>query len=686
MALLLALALPTQAAIVGGTINFGTGHTEIAPVGAFNGIDFLGNTPGANGWVYATPGAGGILSNFPGATGDAAQPASGGDNQPSTANFQAATPGDRFSIKSVKIFNFINQGTANTKITVTGYRGATPVGSFDLPLTPDPSNYQSFTFNQTQLAIVVDVDKVSFMSDKHWSYGIDDLVVEPYPVAPVVTGISPTSGLAAGNTSVTITGTGFKAGLGVTAVSFGGTAAAAFTVNSDTQITATSPAGTGTVHVTTTGSGATSATSANDQFTYLAAPTVTAISPDAGPTGGGTSVVITGTGFTGTTGAAGVKFGATNAAGYTVNSDTQITATSPAGSAGTVDVRVINPGGTSATSASDQYTYVAAPTVTGISPATGAAGGGTAVTLTGTGFTSTLAVTFGATSATGFTVNSATQITATAPAGTGTVNVRVTTVGGTSATGAANQYSYIAPPIANAVSVTVAYGSTNNPIPLNVTGGAASSVAVATVASHGTATASGTTISYTPAAGYGGPDSFSYTATNASGTSTPATVTITVSPPAISYAPANPPAGSVGVPYSQALAGASGGTGPYIYTLVSGTLPAGLTLASNGTLSGTPTAQGSASFSVRATDSSSSTPPATGPYSSANQPLTLNIVAPTIAVAPATLPNGNAGTAYNQTVTASGGASPYSYAITAGALPSGVTLNTAGGITGNPTA
>ena len=398
-------------------------------------------------------------------------------------------------------------------------------------------------------------------------------------------------------------------------------------------------------------------------------------------------MVITGTGFTGTTGASGVTFGAANATGYTVNSDTQISATSPAGSTGTVDVRVTTPGGTSATSASDQYTYVAPPTVTGIAPATGAAGGGTTVTLTGTGFVDTTAVTFGATSATGFTVDSATQITATARAGSGSVNLRVTTVGGTSTTGAANQYSYIAPPVANAVSATVAYGSTNNPITLNVTGGPASSVAVATTAGHGTASAAGTTISYTPAAGYGGPDSFSYTATNASGTSAPATVTITVSAPAISYAPANPPAGSVGAAYSQSLAGASGGTGPYIYTLVGGTLPAGLTLASNGTLSGTPTAQVSASFSVRATDSSSSTPPATGPYSSANQPLTLTIGAPTIAVVPATLPNGNAGTAYNQTVTASGGASPYSYAITAGALPPGVTLNTTtGAITGTPTA
>ena len=254
---------------------------------------------------------------------------------------------------------------------------------------------------------------------------------------PSVTSVSPTSGPLAGGTSVVITGTNFT---GATAVAFGGTAAASFTVNSATQITATAPAGTGTVDVRVTTPIGTSATSAADQYTYVAAPTVTSISPTAGPTGGGTSVVITGTNFTGATA---VSFGATAATGFTVNSATQITATAPAGSTGTVDVRVTTIGGTSATSAADQYTYVAAPTITSISPTAGPTGGGTSVTITGTNFTGATAVTFGATAVTGFTINSATQITATAPAGTGTVDVRVTTVGGTSATSASDQFTYV---------------------------------------------------------------------------------------------------------------------------------------------------------------------------------------------------------------------------------------------------
>jgi hypothetical protein len=102
---------------------------------------------------------------------------------------------------------------------------------------------------------------------------------------------------------------------------------------------------------------------------------------------------------------------------------------------------------------------------------------------------------------------------------------------GSATTTAATLTVLPAPPVANGSSATVAYNSSNNPITLNITGGAASSVAVSTPASNGTATASGTTITYTPANGYFGSDSFQYTATNAGGTSSPATVTITVSAP-----------------------------------------------------------------------------------------------------------------------------------------------------------
>ncbi|HEX4171753.1 MAG TPA: IPT/TIG domain-containing protein [Acetobacteraceae bacterium] len=221
-------------------------------------------------------------------------------------------------------------------------------------------------------------------------------------------------------------------------MTFGASAATGFTVNSATQITATSPAGTGTVDVRVATTGGTSATSAADQFTYVAAPGVTSISPTSGPAPGGAVVTITGTRLTGATA---VKFGTTNATSFTVNSATSITATSPAG-AGTVDITVTTAGGTSATSAADQFTYNGAPTVTAVSPASGPPTGGASVTVTGTNFIGVTAVKFGANNAASFTINSTTSITATAPAGAGTVDISVTTASGTSTASAADRFAY----------------------------------------------------------------------------------------------------------------------------------------------------------------------------------------------------------------------------------------------------
>jgi uncharacterized protein YhjY with autotransporter beta-barrel domain len=494
-----------------------------------------------------------------------------------------------------------------------------------------------------------------------------------YVAVPAVTSISPTAGPATGGTSVIITGTGFT---GATAVTFGATAATGFTVNSASQITATAPSGTGTVDVRVTTTGGTSATSAADQFTFVAAPAVSSISPTSGPSTGGTTITITGSNFSGATA---VTFGATAATGFTVNSASQITATVPSGS-GTVDVRVTTVGGTSATSAADQFTYVAAPVVSSISPTFGPAAGGASVNITGSNFIGATAVTFGATAATGFTVNSATQITATAPSGTGTVDVRVTTVGGTSATNAADQFTYVAVPVAGAVSATVAYGSSATPITLILSGGAATSVAVTTGASHGTATASGTSISYTPTAGYGGSDSFTYTATNGSGTSAPATVTITVGAPTVIVAPATVPDAAVGAAYSQNVTAANG-LAPYTYAISAGALPGGLSLSGGGALSGTPTAAGTFNFTVRATDSSTGS----GPYSGARA-YSMTVAAPTVSIAPASLPAMTTGVAFSHGIIATGGTAPYSYAITSGSLPLGMSLASDGTLSGTPTA
>ncbi len=335
---------------------------------------------------------------------------------------------------------------------------------------------------------------------------------------PAVSGIAPTGGPSAGGTAVTITGTNFTGG---TAVKFGATNAS-FTVGSATSISATAPGGpTGAVDVTVTTPAGTSATGAADQFTYapaIPAPTVTGVSPVTGTTTGGTSVVITGTNFTGATG---VSFGAMPATSFTVNTAGQVTATSPSGSPGTVDITVTTPGGTSVTGPADTFTFVApAPVVTGVAPANGTTAGGTSVVIGGTGFTGVSAVRFGPAPATSFTVNGATQITATSPARVaGPVDVTVTTPGGTSATAAADVFTYVTPAPA-VTGLSPSTGSTAGGTPVSITG---TSFSGATGVSFGAAVAtaftvnSATSITATaPAAGAGQVD---VTVTTPAGTS-----------------------------------------------------------------------------------------------------------------------------------------------------------------------
>jgi RHS repeat-associated protein len=300
----------------------------------------------------------------------------------------------------------------------------------------------------------------------HYSYNMLGELTSAAQISPVpaVTGISATAGPVKGGTTITITGTGFT---GATAVSFGTVPAASYTVVSDTQILATSPAqSAGTVDVTVTTPGGPSAASPADQFSYASVPAVTSISAAAGPVSGGTSVTITGTGFTSVSA---VSFGSVPAASYTVVSGTQIMATSPAQSAGTFDVTVATPGGVSATSAADQFTYAPLPTVTAISPAAGATSDGSTVTITGSGFSGASAVSFGSAAAASYTVVSGTQITATTPAqSAGTVDITVTTPGGVSATSAADQFTYALLPTVTAISP--AAGATSGGSMVTITG------------------------------------------------------------------------------------------------------------------------------------------------------------------------------------------------------------------------
>jgi hypothetical protein len=262
-----------------------------------------------------------------------------------------------------------------------------------------------------------------------------------YVLPPVVTGVTPNSGPVDAQTEVTISGSGFT---GATSVHFGATPAVwQFGANPDTQITATSPAGSGTVDVTVTTPAGISATSAADQFTYAGlAPTVTGVAPNLGPAAGGSTVTISGTSFLGATA---VNFGTVPAAAWQPGAipGTQIIATSPPGS-GTVDVRVTNIINESLPNPpADQFTYIPPPTVTGVSPNAGSAAGGTIVTISGSGFSGNIGVQFGTVPALAITVDSPTQITATSPrVNGGIVNVTVSNPAGTSATSNNDRFAF----------------------------------------------------------------------------------------------------------------------------------------------------------------------------------------------------------------------------------------------------
>ncbi|WP_168389207.1 IPTL-CTERM sorting domain-containing protein [Xylophilus sp. Leaf220] len=150
---------------------------------------------------------------------------------------------------------------------------------------------------------------------------------------------------------------------------------------------------------------------------------------------------------------------------------------------------------------------------------------------------------------------------------------------------------------------------------------------------------------------------------------------VTVSPPTITVAPATLPNPRVGVAYSQTVS-ASGGTAPYTFAITAGALPAGMNLGVGGTLSGTSTSAGTFNFTVTATDNGGFT---------GSRSYTITVAAPTITIAPTSLPNAVAGQAYSTTVSASGGTAAYSYAITSGSLPNGISMTPTGVISGTST-
>ena len=424
----------------------------------------------------------------------------------------------------------------------------------------------------------------------------------------------------------------------------------------------------------------------------VAPPQIFDRQPSGGPAGGGFTVVITGVNFTGATG---VTFGNTPATGFTVDSDTRITAIVPAGS-GHIDLNVTTPGGSSVGgSSATSFLYIPAPTISAVSPNTGSTSGSQAVTITGADLDGATSVTFG--SAPGVIIGGgATELQVITPAhAAGVVNVVVSAAGGT--TTRTNGYTYAAAPTANAFTAApVAYNSgAASPSPIELSAhvsGVASNYFLSnglvgggliTTAQGGRASVNIATghVDYTPPVGFRGADTFQYSV-DAGGQSGWATVTVPVNDPVFTVT--LPEAtGAAGAPYNGggAAVTVSGGAAPYSNFAATG-LPAGLTMNGAGVISGTPTTTFNGIVGITFTDSSTGQ----GPFP-ASAMGSLSIEGPTLTVTPTmgALPGARVHSAYSQTFIPGGGTPAYRFELLDGDLPGGLTLSTAGVLSGTPT-
>jgi hypothetical protein len=161
-----------------------------------------------------------------------------------------------------------------------------------------------------------------------------------------------------------------------------------------------------------------------------------------------------------------------------------------------------------------------------------------------------------------------------------------------------------------------------------------------------------------------------------------ATLSLVIAPVPLTIATSTLPSATQSSGYSSSLQ-ATGGTAPYTWSITSGALPAGLTLsANNGVISGTPTASGSFTIGATVKDAGS-------PSQTTTATVTLSVVAAgtPLAIASSTLPGGTPNQGYSATLNATGGTAPYTWSITNGVLPTGLSLTPATGtISGTPTA
>ncbi|HKD95415.1 MAG TPA: IPT/TIG domain-containing protein [Gaiellaceae bacterium] len=337
-----------------------------------------------------------------------------------------------------------NSTTASLTLSATNATSGDPVS--DMAFSVDGGGFGAFQPYSTSATVPIPAVEGSHTVAVEYRNGAGAVSTSAsdsvylVTAAPTISSVSPNGGPTAGGNTVTINGAHLAPGA---TVKFGSSAAVPTTFVTGSKVTAVAPAGAaGTVQVAVTTPAGTSAATNSDLYAY-GAPTITGVSANAGSTAGGNTVTILGTGFVpGTT----VKFGSNSSGTVTFVSPTKLTAVAPAGAAGTVQVAVTTPGGTSAATNADLYAY-GVPAITSVSPPKGPVAGGNTVTINGSGFVPGATVNFGSSASGTVTFVSSGQLTAVAPAGAaGTVDVTVTTPAGTSGATAADKYKYLPPP------------------------------------------------------------------------------------------------------------------------------------------------------------------------------------------------------------------------------------------------
>ena len=412
---------------------------------------------------------------------------------PGQANVTVTTPGGTtvsspFTISSGPTLTSISpttgmQGT-NVPVTLTGtnFAANSTVNVSGSGVTVNNVQVVSATQITATFGIAANAalggDSVTVTSGGQNSNGVTFTVT----AAPTLTSINPTSGAQGANVPVTLTGTNFAAGSSVN-VSGSGITVSNVVVVSATQITATfgiaSNATLGGDTVTVTAAGV---TTNGVMFTVTAAPTLTSVSPASGVQGTNVPVTLTGTNFAANA-TVNVSGSGITVSNVVVVSATQITATFGIASNATLGGDTVTVTAAGATTNGVTFTVTAAPTLTSISPTSGAQGANVPVALTGTNFAAnaTVNVSDSAVTVSNVVVVSATQITATfgiaSNANVGGDTVRVTSGGVTTNGVTFTVISMV--PVLN--SISPAGGGAGNSVPVTLTG--ANFVAGATLSS-----------------------------------------------------------------------------------------------------------------------------------------------------------------------------------------------------------